>query len=158
MDSWNTKWINRNSIHDIHKCVITAYLYDLASMEYIGCDNNEQHIRLINLFAIQGKTQGWYESWEYKNRNDQQLIAKAMKEIHDYTLTGNQILGNVLSDYWENDKCKFSKLYQMFKDEMLFERLYDLAGPQLPKIKRFECNINLPGTNMFFGSGLLSQL
>ena len=64
-----------------------ASLFDSATIHYEGCNGNPERVTLMHLFAIQGKTQGWYERFGFmSNGINQEHIAQVMRNIHNYTL------------------------------------------------------------------------
>ena len=123
----------------------------------------KKSIELMELCAIQGKTQGWYESHGYKNEfNDELETARIMREIHDLPLCGKykfedvilefeteQKLGEIMLGYWQTDKCMFSKMYHALKDKGIFNELELEAGLPDLKVKIFDENINKPPVNIF---------
>ena len=121
-----------------------ATMFDDACIDYEGCLGKEEHIALIDLFAIQGKTQGFFERFKYYKYSSKQYserLSKEMIKVHNhempatmtfqgvtFTFGGHKKLGDVLSDYWDKDKCTFSKIYGEFREKGLFEQLMYLSG------------------------------
>ena len=141
----------------------TAFLLDSATIEYVGCNGKTEEVSLIVLFAILGRSQGWYESLGFINPNHHHGVGNIMRQIHNYFLRGtfifgnqtvefhgDQLLGVVMRHYWESDKCAFSKLYEGMKHRRRFQALCNAAGGV--KWKVFRNNIDLPPINIFFTS------
>ena len=142
-----------------------AALADLAKMKY-----QEEEISLNVLFAIHGKTKGWYESLGFMNGNNQQQIVKSMQDLYNYLLpkrvtmrgrlikefTHRRKLGEVMSHYWKWDKCLFTRLYKALMSLSVFTELAAKSGGT--KVKKFAENIHLPPTNMFYATSSHNNL
>ena len=117
-----------------------ASLKDNLYYKYVGCDDEEESISLIEIYAIFGKTQGFYESFGFMRpfgyrRQESMTLENMMKRIHDTMIRATINLGDGsildLSDkdykmcelmvyYWERDQCQFSKLYKALKAQGMF--------------------------------------
>ena len=134
-------------------------IYDQSEYVYKGCDDKDETVILIDLYAILGGKMGYYEKFGYMSPN-QDEIAILMQNIHDYkvppaitcadgermTFGENSKLGVILSYYWTNDKCVFSKLYHEFKQNAFFRLLH--AQSRGPRFKIFDENQNTSPLNI----------
>ena len=129
----------------------TATLIDKSRIVYVGCNGKEEQIYLIELFTYQGKEHSWYQQFGYVNRNNEQEIATMMRNIHNRILHGivkfgkmtmefkkEQKLGDMMMDYWQKDKCTFSKIHNSPSIQGVFHQLRVINGLSEPKTKTFE--------------------
>ena len=119
----------------------SASVIDRASIPYIGCDNKQEKIPTLDLLAIEGDSNGWYEQFGFVGRytKDRQKVAAQMKQVHDHILTGTVVhenefivkfsgkktFGEVMRYWWNNDKCRFWAMYTAFVNHGLFDPLND---------------------------------
>ena len=137
-----------------------ATLLDNKNVPYSGCNNALRQIPEIILLAFQGETTGAYEQFGYENSH-QRHTAFYMQDLCNYVLPeklelrdgstlefeGNQKLGAVMMDYWENDKCTFSKIYDALRKNGIFLDL--LPVNSLERTKIFKENKKAPPMDLF---------
>ena len=129
--------------------VHTAHLIDASYITYTGCHGVEQHLRLIDLYALRGNTHGWFFQFGYDL--NPQIIASEMTAIFhsilppkNYTFSGMKMqidkrteLVPLMNYYWNRNKCIFSKMYNGLIGSGFFNRLHWLNGPLFQKTKVF---------------------
>ena len=140
----------------------TAIIWDTADNQYIGCEGQMETIPFIELNAIRGKTEGWCERFHFF-LEDKEGCAESMREVYDTKLVTmvefgqssleieeHRKLGVVMQNYWENDKCQFSKIYHSLEEAGFFRDLgFKCNGI---KTKVFSETENIHPKNLFFAS------
>ena len=136
-------------------------IYDEAEVNYKGCDDKDEKISTVDLYAILGATRGYFEHFGF-HRFNQAEIASLMSSIHKYPLDemimnlkdgttvlfdNNMTLGQMMRFYWTDDKCVFSRLYRVFQTKRIFDSLNAQSNGY--RVKMFEDNMELPDINIF---------
>ena len=114
-----------------------AWFTSNIKVEYIGCYGEIKNILNVDLDAINGPIDKWYDRYGADESIEQEIRAK-MQSIQNRILSGKYTfdgytwhldkdykLGILMPAYWESNKCAFSIIYGALNGRHFFDSIHD---------------------------------